>query len=140
MASKCGLGFIGTNWSDSTPFLFRHWETSQPDNDYSQCVAASFSDTGKWLDEEKTATQSFPFICYKPSNSYHIFVFNIRSKCVNNCSHTKTVNSCFKFSVKLLEFWFYFIFSLFDLSTGCLIEMQDSIYKTQTKTLHQILK
>ncbi|XP_007542815.1 secretory phospholipase A2 receptor-like [Poecilia formosa] len=51
-------------WSDSSPSLFRHWAAGQPNDDYSQCVAASFSDSGKWLDED--CTQSFPFICYKP--------------------------------------------------------------------------
>ncbi|PWA27074.1 hypothetical protein CCH79_00011602, partial [Gambusia affinis] len=52
-------------WSDSSPSLFQHWAAGQPDNDNSRCVAASFSDMGKWLDED--CTQSFPFICYKPN-------------------------------------------------------------------------
>ncbi|XP_043953344.1 tenascin-X-like [Gambusia affinis] len=51
-------------WSDSSPSLFQHWAAGQPDNDNSRCVAASFSDMGKWLDED--CAQSFPFICYKP--------------------------------------------------------------------------
>ncbi|MED6243610.1 hypothetical protein ATANTOWER_023401, partial [Ataeniobius toweri] len=60
--------WIGLNreklWSDNSTSLFQHWVTGQPDNDFAQCVAASFNDMGKWSDEP--CTQSLPFICYKP--------------------------------------------------------------------------
>ncbi|MEQ2281219.1 hypothetical protein AMECASPLE_028091, partial [Ameca splendens] len=51
-------------WSDNSTSLFQHWVTGQPDNNFAQCVAASFNDMGKWSDEP--CTQSLPFICYKP--------------------------------------------------------------------------
>ncbi|MEQ2226394.1 hypothetical protein ILYODFUR_027018, partial [Ilyodon furcidens] len=55
-------------WSDGSPSLFRHWADGQP-NDPSgdQCVAGSFTDSGRWSDE--SCSLSLPFVCYRPAPS-----------------------------------------------------------------------
>ncbi|XP_043953345.1 uncharacterized protein LOC122820194 [Gambusia affinis] len=52
-------------WSDGSTSLFRHWAAGEP-NDVSgdQCVAGSFSDSGRWSDE--SCSLSLPFVCYRP--------------------------------------------------------------------------
>ncbi|XP_032438460.1 uncharacterized protein LOC116732421 [Xiphophorus hellerii] len=52
-------------WSDGSTSLFRNWadgEPNEPSGD--QCVAGSFSDSGRWSDEN--CSLSLPFVCYKP--------------------------------------------------------------------------
>ncbi|PWA27073.1 hypothetical protein CCH79_00011603, partial [Gambusia affinis] len=52
-------------WSDGSTSLFRDWAAGEP-NDASgdQCVAGSFSDSGRWSDE--SCSLSLPFVCYRP--------------------------------------------------------------------------
>uniref|UniRef100_A0A3P9L465 C-type lectin domain-containing protein n=1 Tax=Oryzias latipes TaxID=8090 RepID=A0A3P9L465_ORYLA len=58
-------------WSDGSNTVFKHWAENQPDQGDQKCIAASFSDSGRWSDE--TCSQSFPFICYGPST---VFTFS----------------------------------------------------------------
>ncbi|XP_047241540.1 uncharacterized protein LOC124880462 [Girardinichthys multiradiatus] len=52
-------------WSDGTQSLFRHWANGQPnDSSGDQCVAGSFTDSGRWSDEN--CSMSLPFVCYRP--------------------------------------------------------------------------
>ncbi|XP_078792773.1 C-type mannose receptor 2-like [Oryzias latipes] len=51
-------------WSDGSNTVFKHWAENQPDQGDQKCIAASFSDSGRWSDE--TCSQSFPFVCYGP--------------------------------------------------------------------------
>ncbi|XP_023201765.1 uncharacterized protein LOC111610914 isoform X2 [Xiphophorus maculatus] len=50
-------------WSDGSTSLFRNWAAGEP-NDASECVAGSFSDSGRWSNEN--CSLSLPFVCYKP--------------------------------------------------------------------------
>uniref|UniRef100_A0A3B3I243 C-type lectin domain-containing protein n=1 Tax=Oryzias latipes TaxID=8090 RepID=A0A3B3I243_ORYLA len=47
-------------WSDGSNTVFKHWAENQPDQGDQKCIAASFSDSGRWSDE--TCSQSFPFV------------------------------------------------------------------------------
>ncbi|XP_036072588.1 uncharacterized protein LOC112156145 isoform X3 [Oryzias melastigma] len=49
-------------WSDGRNSVFEHWTENQPDHGDQKCIAASFSDSGRWSDE--FCSQSLPFICY----------------------------------------------------------------------------
>ncbi|XP_046723713.1 macrophage mannose receptor 1-like [Silurus meridionalis] len=53
------------SWSDKSNSSFNNWKPGQPDN-YAQdefCTAVSFTDLGKWTDEN--CVKAFPFLCYK---------------------------------------------------------------------------
>uniref|UniRef100_A0AAZ1XWB8 Uncharacterized protein n=1 Tax=Oreochromis aureus TaxID=47969 RepID=A0AAZ1XWB8_OREAU len=49
-------------WSDGSDSLFQFWATGQPDSGNEQCVAADFSDSGRWSDE--LCSNNFPSICF----------------------------------------------------------------------------
>ncbi|XP_039885410.1 receptor-type tyrosine-protein phosphatase H-like isoform X2 [Simochromis diagramma] len=49
-------------WSDGSYSLFQFWATGQPDSGNEQCVAADFSDSGRWSDE--LCSNSFSSICF----------------------------------------------------------------------------
>ncbi|CAI5672527.1 unnamed protein product [Oreochromis niloticus] len=49
-------------WSDGSDSLFQFWATGQPDYGNEQCVAADFSDSGRWLDQ--LCSNNFPSICF----------------------------------------------------------------------------
>lgn len=51
-------------WSDGSDSSFRHWKSGQPDNSggLQNCTAMSFSDSGRWTDED--CVSSLPFFCY----------------------------------------------------------------------------
>ncbi|XP_008434187.1 macrophage mannose receptor 1-like [Poecilia reticulata] len=52
-------------WSDGSTSLFRYWANGKPNGPSGeQCVAGSFSDSGRWSDE--SCTLSLPFVCFKP--------------------------------------------------------------------------
>ncbi|XDV38532.1 hypothetical protein PO909_007908, partial [Leuciscus waleckii] len=53
------------SWSDQSNSSFSNWTTGQPDNAGS-CTVVSFSDSGKWADEN--CNYVFPFICYSVSS------------------------------------------------------------------------
>ncbi|XP_039869474.1 receptor-type tyrosine-protein phosphatase H-like [Simochromis diagramma] len=53
-------------WSDGTDYLFQYWATGQPDSGNEQCVAADFSDSGRWSDE--LCSKNFPSICFTTIN------------------------------------------------------------------------
>ncbi|KAG9266251.1 C-type mannose receptor 2-like [Astyanax mexicanus] len=82
--SDVWIGLYRTrSWSDNSSSSFSFWKTGQPDNagvsEY--CTAVSFSDSGKWTDEN--CGQAFPFICYNLTESafsrqYH-FVYESKS-------------------------------------------------------------
>ncbi|XP_032438599.1 uncharacterized protein LOC116732488 [Xiphophorus hellerii] len=65
-ASNVWIGLYREDlWSDGSTSLFRNWaagEPNEPSGD--QCVAGSFSDSGRWSDE--SCSLSLPFVCYKP--------------------------------------------------------------------------
>ena len=71
--------FIGLyrtrTWSDSSDSSFRHWKSGQPDNSNNaqHCTAMSFSDSGRWTDED--CATSRPFFCYR-GNSYYMFLLH----------------------------------------------------------------
>uniref|UniRef100_A0A3P9MXV4 C-type lectin domain-containing protein n=1 Tax=Poecilia reticulata TaxID=8081 RepID=A0A3P9MXV4_POERE len=55
--------------------LFRYWANGKPNGPSGeQCVAGSFSDSGRWSDE--SCTLSLPFVCFKPSNASHFCCFS----------------------------------------------------------------
>ncbi|XP_061601702.1 tenascin-like isoform X5 [Cololabis saira] len=57
------IGLYGQRqWSDGSHSLFQHWVTGQPNSNAEQCIAAGFSDSGRWSDEDCSLT--FPSICY----------------------------------------------------------------------------
>ncbi|KAK7131338.1 hypothetical protein R3I94_016467 [Phoxinus phoxinus] len=59
------------SWSDQSNSSFSNWTTGQPDTAGS-CTVVSFSDSGKWTDENCNYT--FPFFCYSAlalSREYH---------------------------------------------------------------------
>ncbi|XP_039896575.1 tenascin-X-like isoform X6 [Simochromis diagramma] len=49
-------------WSDGTDYLFQYWASGQPDSGNERCVAADFSDSGRWSDE--LCSNNFPSICF----------------------------------------------------------------------------
>ncbi|CAI5672531.1 unnamed protein product [Oreochromis niloticus] len=49
-------------WSDGSDYLFQYWASGQPDSGNEQCVAADFSDSGRWSDE--LCSNNFPSICF----------------------------------------------------------------------------
>ncbi|XP_050948618.1 macrophage mannose receptor 1-like [Labeo rohita] len=53
------------SWSDQSNSSFTYWSTWQPDTAGS-CTVVSFSDSGKWADEN--CNYAFPFICYSVSS------------------------------------------------------------------------
>ncbi|XP_058614460.1 C-type mannose receptor 2-like isoform X2 [Onychostoma macrolepis] len=53
------------SWSDRSNSSYSNWMTGQPDNAGS-CTVVSFSDSGKWTDEN--CDYRFPFICYSVSS------------------------------------------------------------------------
>ncbi|XDV38523.1 hypothetical protein PO909_007904 [Leuciscus waleckii] len=58
-------------WSDQSNSSFSNWTTGQPDTAGS-CTVVSFSDSGKWADEN--CNYAFPFFCYSAlasSREYH---------------------------------------------------------------------
>ncbi|CAI5672526.1 unnamed protein product [Oreochromis niloticus] len=58
-------------WSDGTDYLFQYWATGQPDSGNEQCVAADFSDSGRWSDE--LCSKNFPSICFTTSNRSNFY-------------------------------------------------------------------
>ncbi|XP_050949046.1 macrophage mannose receptor 1-like isoform X1 [Labeo rohita] len=60
------------SWSDQSNSSFTYWSTWQPDTSGS-CTAVSFSDSGKWTDEN--CNYEFPFFCHSgaltSSHQYH---------------------------------------------------------------------
>uniref|UniRef100_A0A8C1AFJ6 Si:dkey-11o15.8 n=1 Tax=Cyprinus carpio carpio TaxID=630221 RepID=A0A8C1AFJ6_CYPCA len=62
------------SWSDQSNSSFSNWRTGQPDNagNSEYCTAVSFSDSGKWTDEN--CNTALPFTCYSAlasSRQYH---------------------------------------------------------------------
>lgn len=56
------IGLYGTrSWSDRSHSTFTFWNTGEPDN-AGYCTAVSFSDSGKWTDEN--CNYEIPFVCY----------------------------------------------------------------------------
>ncbi|XP_039543846.1 macrophage mannose receptor 1-like [Pimephales promelas] len=53
------------SWSDQSNSSFSNWTTGQPDTPGS-CTVVSFSDSGKWSDEN--CNYVFPFFCYTVSS------------------------------------------------------------------------
>ncbi|XP_049322355.1 C-type mannose receptor 2-like [Astyanax mexicanus] len=82
--SDVWIGLYRTrSWSDNSSSSFSFWKTGQPDNagQSEHCTAVSFSDSGKWTDNN--CGQAFPFICYNMTESafsrqYH-FVYESKS-------------------------------------------------------------
>ncbi|XP_061566170.1 tenascin-like [Cololabis saira] len=61
--ARVWIGLYGQRqWSDGSHSLFQHWATGQPSSNAEQCIAAGFSDSGRWSDEDCSLT--FPAICY----------------------------------------------------------------------------
>ncbi len=52
------------SWSDQSNSSFSNWSAGQPDNagNSEYCTAVSFSDSGRWTDEN--CNTALPFICY----------------------------------------------------------------------------
>ncbi|XP_043077469.1 C-type mannose receptor 2-like isoform X2 [Puntigrus tetrazona] len=65
------------SWSDQSNSSFTYWSTYQPDTSGS-CTTVSFSDSGKWTDEN--CNYAFPFICYSASASSRQYHFVNESK------------------------------------------------------------
>ncbi|KAK7131340.1 hypothetical protein R3I94_016469 [Phoxinus phoxinus] len=59
------------SWSDQSNSSFSNWTTGQPDTAGS-CTVVSFSDSGKWTDEN--CNYVFPFFCYSASSREYHFV------------------------------------------------------------------
>ncbi|XP_072518593.1 macrophage mannose receptor 1-like [Salminus brasiliensis] len=57
------------SWSDKSNSSFSYWKAGQPDNagESEYCTAGSFSDSGKWTDEN--CNQTLPFVCYSVSST-----------------------------------------------------------------------
>ncbi|XP_035770997.1 lithostathine-like [Neolamprologus brichardi] len=49
-------------WSDGSYSLFQFWATGQPNSGHEQCVAADFSDSGRWSDE--LCSNRFSSVCF----------------------------------------------------------------------------
>ncbi|XDV38524.1 hypothetical protein PO909_007904 [Leuciscus waleckii] len=64
-------------WSDQSNSSFSNWTTGQPDTAGS-CTVVSFSDSGKWADEN--CNYAFPFFCYSALASSHQYHFVNESK------------------------------------------------------------
>ncbi|XP_048021426.1 LOW QUALITY PROTEIN: macrophage mannose receptor 1-like [Megalobrama amblycephala] len=66
-------------WSDRSNSSFSYWSTWQPDT-VGSCTVVSFSDSGKWTDEN--CNYAFPFICYsgKYTSTSHQYHFVSESK------------------------------------------------------------
>ncbi|XP_039543844.1 macrophage mannose receptor 1-like [Pimephales promelas] len=65
------------SWSDQSNSSFSNWTTGQPDTPGS-CTVVSFSDSGKWTDEN--CNYVFPFICYTALASSREYYFVNESK------------------------------------------------------------
>ncbi|RXN26725.1 macrophage mannose receptor 1-like isoform X2 [Labeo rohita] len=65
------------SWSDQSNSSFTYWSTWQPDTAGS-CTVVSFSDSGKWADEN--CNYAFPFICYSELTSPRQYHFVHESK------------------------------------------------------------
>ncbi|KAF7229842.1 transcript variant X1 [Nothobranchius furzeri] len=60
------------SWSDGSSSVFRYWANYEPNHypgsyNSPKCIAASYSDSGKWSDED--CRGSLPLICYR--NDFH---------------------------------------------------------------------
>uniref|UniRef100_A0A8C1ZVL9 C-type lectin domain-containing protein n=1 Tax=Cyprinus carpio TaxID=7962 RepID=A0A8C1ZVL9_CYPCA len=65
------------SWSDQSNSSFTYWSTRQPDTAGS-CTVVSFSDSGKWMDEN--CNYAFPFICHSALASSREYYFVNESK------------------------------------------------------------
>uniref|UniRef100_A0A8C1AEP8 C-type lectin domain-containing protein n=1 Tax=Cyprinus carpio carpio TaxID=630221 RepID=A0A8C1AEP8_CYPCA len=76
--SSVWIGLYRTrSWSDQSNSSFTYWSAWQPDT-AGTCTAVSFSDSGKWTDEN--CNYAFPFFCHNASASSRQFHFVNESK------------------------------------------------------------
>ncbi|XP_031166243.1 lectin-like [Sander lucioperca] len=73
-----GLFRDSWKWSDGSSSSFRFWKKLQPDNKYGNetCVAADFSNSGKW--EDWPCDMERAFICYGPPTPVSKRVMKVR--------------------------------------------------------------